>query len=59
MNHWRKMVCAVLAACSLSAVCVAGAVEPTNPAAAAEVQGSAIVPMSNYLALIQQLPTIR
>lgn len=51
MNHWRKMVCTVLAACSLSAVCVAGAVEPTTPAAAAEVQGSAIVPMSNALAM--------
>lgn len=50
MNHWRKMVCAVLAACSLSTVCVAGAVEPTTPAAA-EVQGSAIVPLASHIGL--------
>lgn len=45
------MVCMVLAACSLSVVGTAGAVEPSIPSAAVEAQGTEIIPMANRLAL--------
>lgn len=51
MNHWRKMVCTVLVACSLSAVCVAGAVEQSIPSEAVEAQGTEIIPMANRLTI--------
>ena len=51
MDHWRKIVCTVLAACSLSAVCVAGAVEPSSPSGAVEAQGTEIIPMANRLSI--------
>lgn len=51
MNHWRKMVCTVLAACSLSVVGTAGAVEPSIPSGAAEAQGTEIVPMASHIGL--------
>lgn len=45
------MVCTVLAACSLSVVGTAGAVEPSIPSGAVEAQGTEIIPMANRLSI--------
>lgn len=51
MYHGRKMLCTVLAACALSTLCVAGAVETAAPAAAAEVPTMGVVPMASHIGL--------
>ena len=45
------MVCTVLAACSLSVVGTAGAVEPSIPSGAGEAQGTEIVPFASHIGL--------
>lgn len=56
VNHWKKVLCTSLAACALSAACVAGAAEPTdvtdNLAATMAAPGpSENLPMANYIIL--------
>lgn len=51
MDHWRKMVCTVLAVCSLSTFCVAAAVESAPSTAAAEAPVMGIVPMASHIGL--------
>lgn len=51
MNQWKKLVCLVLAVCSLSVVGTAGAVETTEVPALSESQNTEIQPMASHIEL--------